>query len=85
MDKSQVKEPHENPIRMIGRLRPGTVQVTVVRDVRLDDLKLALEKIVGLHGCDGCGQNGLDLIFKHSLPINELFRDIKGIANVEVF
>ncbi|MCC7504962.1 MAG: hypothetical protein IT259_06670 [Saprospiraceae bacterium] len=72
-----------NDLSTFGKLRPGAVRVSVKRDIKSDELHAALDRILELHGCTGCGMNGLDIMFRQLPPINELFRDFKNIAGVE--
>jgi hypothetical protein len=72
-----------NEIASIGRLRPGTVRVAVRKEIRAEELHAALDRILELHGCPACGLNGLDILFRHQLPIQDAFRDIKNVAAVE--
>ena len=74
-----------NDLASYGKLRPGAIRVNVKRDIKSDELHAAMDRIFELHGCTGCGMNGLDIVFRHLPPINELFRDFKNIAGVENF
>lgn len=74
-----------NDLTAVGRLRPGTIRVSVKREIKSDELHAALDRILDLHGCPTCGLNGLDVLFRHFQPINEAFREFKNISNVEQF
>ncbi|MEO1259756.1 MAG: hypothetical protein AAFZ15_13270 [Bacteroidota bacterium] len=69
----------------IGGLRAGAVQLTVARRVKAEQVHAALDKIFELHGCLPCGLNGLDIVFRHSTPLNDAFKGFEGIEAVEQF
>jgi len=67
----------------VGRLRPGTVQVTVGNEVSLKDLQALIERIVDLNGCRTCGLNGIDIHLRQIDPvIFDRFADIEAVRDV---
>jgi len=66
----------------IGRARPGTVTVSVVEGVKLETLHAALDNIVKLTGCLGCGLVGIDLNFRGGDPDLGNIRNLPGVNGV---
>ena len=65
----------------IGVSRPGTVTVSVVEGVKLETLHAALDNIVKLTGCLGCGLVGIDLTFRGGDPELGSIRNLPGVTN----
>jgi hypothetical protein len=65
----------------IGVLKPGTLQVTVSRQVTRDDLHTLIDRIAKQHGCMACGLGGLDLVIRTQDPIFDVISE--GIASIK--
>lgn len=65
----------------VGVLKPGTLQVTVSRQVTRDDLHTLIDRITKQHGCMACGLGGLDLVIRTQDPILEIISE--GIASIK--
>ena len=69
-----------------GALRPGTVQVTVGKNVTQADLHRLIDTVIGQHGCMACGLGGIDLIIRQQDPrIIEAFEHIPEVKEVTVY
>lgn len=70
----------------IGNLRPGTLELVIAPDMAARDLHKLLDTVFDLHGCSGCGLNGLDLRLRPQDPvIYERFRGIEGVRDVNIY
>lgn len=66
-----------------GKLRPGTLQVTVGQDITRTSLHEIIDTIVHLHGCAPCGLGGLDILIRQQDPLlSEAFKKIPAVADV---
>jgi hypothetical protein len=69
----------------VGVLRPGTVQVTVGKQVNKKNLHDIIDRIFDQHGCLGCGLGGLDVHIRAQDPtIIDRFQDIPEVKDVTV-
>jgi hypothetical protein len=67
----------------VSKLRPGTLQVTLSDEVKLEDLHSVIDRIVNLNGCRTCGLGGIDVILREVDPIfYERFADIPAVKDV---
>jgi hypothetical protein len=67
----------------VGKLRPGTIQITLADEVKLEDLHSVIDRIVNLNGCRACGLGGIDVIFRGVDPvIYQRFADIPAVRDV---
>jgi hypothetical protein len=64
----------------LGASRTGTVTVNVIEGVKLDTLHQALDQIVKLTGCLGCGLVGIDLSFRGGDPELGGVRNLPGVT-----
>lgn len=70
----------------VGRMRPGTVQVTVGKAVTQKSLHELIDRIIHMHGCTACGLGGIDVLIRPQDPrIFESFADIPAVQDVVVF
>ncbi len=66
-----------------GKLRPGTLQVTVGQEITRASLHEIVDTIVHLHGCAPCGLGGLDILIRQQDPLlSEAFKKIPAVADV---
>ncbi|MEQ1601163.1 MAG: hypothetical protein HOP04_04060 [Methylophilaceae bacterium] len=69
----------------VGRLRPGTVQVTVGSRISPKNLHDIIDSIINLHGCLACGLGGLDVLLRPQDPrILEGFQNIPEVKDVVI-
>lgn len=60
----------------------GSVQLSFRERVKVQDVHLAIDRILNIAGCPTCGLLGLDLHL-HSQPVVlDKLRDIKGVMGV---
>lgn len=70
----------------VGRLKPGSVQVTVSPKVTQKNLHDIIDTIIKQHGCTVCGLGGLDIVIRPQDPlILESFQHIAEIRDVAIF
>jgi len=66
-----------------GKLRPGTLQLTVNQSVTRASLHDIVDAIIHLHGCAPCGLGGLDILIRQQDPrLTEAFKKIPAVADV---
>jgi exosome complex RNA-binding protein Rrp4 len=69
----------------VGRLKPGTVQVTVGSKVTAKSLHDIMDLTIKMHGCLACGLGGLDVIIRSQDPrISEAFQQISDVKDVSI-
>jgi hypothetical protein len=69
----------------VGRLKPGSVQVTVGPKVTQKNLHDIIDAITKQHGCLACGLGGLDIVIHPQDPlIFEAFQHIAEVKDVAV-
>lgn len=69
----------------VGRLKPGTVQVTVGSKVTAKSLHDIMDLTIRMHGCLTCGLGGLDIIIRSQDPrISEAFQQIPDVKDVSI-
>jgi hypothetical protein len=69
----------------IGRLKPGSVVVTVGSKVTNKNLHDIIDSIAKQHGCLACGLGGLDIIIRQQdIRVNEAFQQIPEVRDVAV-
>lgn len=84
-ERTKAKEEKFSVASSVGALRPGIAVFHVEEGIQLQALQDILKRVVNLHGCTSCGLAGLDLYFRVPDPLlNEKFRDIGGLRNVEI-
>jgi hypothetical protein len=67
----------------VGKLRSGTLQVTLAEEVLIEDLHKLIDRIVILNGCFKCGLAGIDIYMRGVDPIMfNRFADIGAVRNV---
>lgn len=69
----------------MGKPRPGTLEMVFKRDVNIKSIQEATIAAFRWHGCIACGLNGLDLRFRAQDPIFEVFNDIEGLTDINVY
>lgn len=69
----------------MGRLRPGTLELVFDRNITVDSLHKAVDTALKWHGCVACGLNGIDLRFRIQDPVFEVFNEVKGLRDINVF
>jgi len=69
----------------MGPIRPGTLELVFERDIKVDSIHKALEAAFRWHGCIACGLNGLDLRFRIQDPAFEVFNQVEGLRDVNVY
>jgi hypothetical protein len=57
----------------LGRLSGKRVRINIDADAKPEEINVALKRIYGISGCDGCGRNGYDIIIGHGDPVFEGF------------
>ena len=62
--------------------RTGSIQVTVSKDIKAEQLHQALYQILRFGGCVACGLVGIDLNFRLGDPGPEELRKTAGITGV---
>ena len=72
-------------ISEMGAIRPGTLELVFERDIKVDSIHKALEAAFRWHGCIACGLNGLDLRFRVQDPAFEVFNQVEGLRDVNVY
>lgn len=66
-----------------GKLRPGTLQVTVGQEITRASLHEIVDAIVHLHGCAPCGLGGLDILIRQQDPLlSDAFKKIPAVTDV---
>ena len=66
-----------------GKLRPGTLQLTVNPSITRASLHDIVDAIIHLHGCAPCGLGGLDILIRQQDPrLAEAFKKIPAVADV---
>jgi hypothetical protein len=65
----------------VGRLKPGSVQITVGTKVTQKNLHDIIDTIINLHGCMACGLGGLDIVIRPQDPL--IFEGFQHIAEVK--
>jgi len=79
-------EPTKNlAISEMGAIRPGTLELVFERDIKVESIHKALEAAFRWHGCIACGLNGLDLRFRVQDPAFEVFNEVEGLRDVNVY
>jgi hypothetical protein len=69
----------------LGRLKPGTVQITLGPKVGKKDLHDMIEQLTKMHGCEPCGLGGLDLLIRTQDPrVIEAFQHIDAVKDISV-
>jgi hypothetical protein len=69
----------------LGRLKPGSVVVTVGNQINHQTLHEIIDTLLGEHGCLTCGLGGLDIIIRHQDPrILDAFHQIPAVRDVTV-
>jgi hypothetical protein len=61
-------------------MRTGTIQVTVSRDVKAEQLHKAVDQILHFGGCTTCGLNGIDLRIRVGDPAPDELRKAPGVT-----
>ena len=70
----------------VGRLKPGSLVVTVGSNVAPKNLHDIIDVITKLHGCLNCGFGGLDVLLRAQDPrILDSFKHIKEVKDVTIF
>jgi hypothetical protein len=69
----------------MGAVRPGTLELVFDRKVKIESIHAGLEAAVRWHGCEGCGMNGLDLRFRVQDPMFEVFNNVEGLRDINVY
>ena len=69
----------------MGKIRPGTLELVFDRDIKIDSIHKAVEIAVGWHGCIACGLNGFDLRFRVQDPVFEIFNEIDGLRDINIY
>lgn len=69
----------------VGRLNPGSLQVTVSSKVNQKHLHDLVDAIINQHGCIACGLAGLDIVIRPQDPrIIEGFQHISEVRDVSI-
>lgn len=70
----------------IGALRPGTVQVTVGKQIDQKALHTIIDTIISQHGCPACGLGGIDILIRQQDPrVIDAFQHISDVREVSVY
>lgn len=70
----------------VGRLKPGSLQVTVGAEISKQNLHDLIGEITRLHGCYACGLIGLDLVIRTQDPlVHEAFKKIDAVKDVAIY
>lgn len=69
----------------LGRARPGTLELVFDRNIKIESIHKAVEAAVRWHGCVACGLNGLDLRFRIQDPVFEVFNEVQGLRDINVY
>ena len=72
-------------ISEMGKIRPGTLEMVFKRDVNIKSIQDATIAAFRWHGCTPCGLNGLDLRFRVQDPVFEVFNEIEGLTDINVY
>ena len=69
----------------MGRARPGTLELVFDRDIKIQSIHKAVEAAVRWHGCTPCGLNGIDLRFRGQDPLFDVFREVDGLLDINIY
>ena len=69
----------------MSRVRPGTLELVFDREIKVDSLHKAVDAALRWHGCIACGLNGIDIRFRLQDPVFEVFNEVEGIRDINVY
>ena len=72
-------------VSKMGRIQPGTLEMVFKRDVNIKSIQEATVAAFRWHGCVACGLNCMDLRFRAQDPVFELFNEIEGLTDINVY
>jgi hypothetical protein len=84
MAEKTLLEPVDREISL-GSLRRGTMKLTVKSTIKPEELTEALNRIIDIQGCTGCGFQGFDVLISRQNPVINQFKGLNNIADVTEF
>ena len=81
----QVEAKKELALSDVGAIRPGTLELVFRRDIGVESIHKAVEAAFRWHGCIACGLNGLDLRFRAQDPVFDVFKEVEGLQDINVY